>query len=96
MEFKSPYGEGSPYSEAPVRIHPVDEVKVIVLDDNNTIVHTCRMMGFNSVGEAVRTAFEEYARPTDIRDYTFRVNNITTGATGLYRLNAHDHLHLVV
>lgn len=96
MEFKSPYGTGTAYADAPVRIHPEDEVKVIVLNDVDAIVHTYDMKGFNSVGEAVRTAFEDYNRPTDIRDYTFRINNITTGATALYRVNAHGNLHLIV
>lgn len=78
------------------RLHKTDEVTVMMFDDRNRMVYTYTANGFNNVTQAINTTYDSSESKNDIRDYTFRVTDRSTGTTALYRMNAHDHLHLIV
>lgn len=88
--------KGIPYSKPSVRVKPDDEVKVMVFDNNGAMVFTYTARGFHNIETAIDKTFEVSGISGDIRDYTFRVTNIDTAATELYRINAHGHLHLII
>lgn len=78
------------------RLHSSDEVTVMMYDPESRMVYTHTGTGFSSISKAINTTYQGYTTTKDIRDFTFRVTDRTTGTTALYRMNAHDHLHLVV
>lgn len=96
MSYNNGQPAGTPYSEAAVRLHPEDEVKVIVLDDSGKLLYTYDAKGYHTLEDAVKAAYEASGSDLDIRDLTFRVTNLDTQASALYRFNAHDHLRLIV
>lgn len=87
---------GIPYADPEVRIKPEDEVKVMVYDRFGTLVHTYTARGMHNITEAVEAAYADSKRTDDKRDFTFRVTNLDSRASELYRLNAHGNLHLIV
>lgn len=82
--------------ENALRLHPEDEVKVIIMDDSGILLYTYDAKGYRHVEDAAKAAYEASGIDKDIRDLTFRVTNLDTRHSARYRFNAHDRLHLIV
>lgn len=85
-----------PYSVPADRLHRQDKVKVEIYDDNADEIGVEEITNVTEVIDAIRDAANQAHLPNDIRDYTFKVSNLTTGTVARYRVNAHHHLHLIV
>lgn len=78
------------------RLHPDDEVKVEIFDQDNVCVETYKGKGFNNVAQAIRSACEYSELPDDWRNYTFRVTDMPDSTTERYRINENNHVKLIV
>ena len=77
------------------RLMTEDTVKVEIYFENE-MVSEYTGTGFTVVYEAVAAAFEAYTGAKySIETYTFRVTDISTGSSALYRFDAHNHLVLI-
>ena len=79
------------------RIRPGDKIQVMIYDPDGKKIDTYDGTGFHTIGDAVRSAFESSNRNTeDIRDYVFRVFNVSESTSERYRVNAHGNVTLIV
>lgn len=77
------------------RLRPIDDVRV-EMDYNGKEIDAFQGSGYNTIQEAVRTAYEASKRTDlNIEDYVFRVTNLTTGTSARYRVNAGDNIKIL-
>ena len=79
------------------RLFPGNKVIVDVYNDDGVKVDTYQGADFHNVGEAIHAAYDSTDRNADdIRDYVFKVTDMTTGTHQRYRINAHGNVKLIV
>lgn len=77
------------------RLHPADDVLVELYLEGKK-VDTFEGSGYNTVREAVQSAFECSERPNlNTEDYVFRVTDLADGTSARYRVNAGGNLRLI-
>lgn len=83
--------------ETPDRLRTQDMVRVTIINTQDHTMHTLTADGFHDIMEAIERAWADWTSHTgDIRDYAFQVDDLASGVSHRYRINAHGNLHLDV
>lgn len=75
-------------------INPLDDVRVEIYEDGKK-VDTYQGSGFHTLDEAVTNAYEGSRQRNGIEDYIFTVENLSTGTSARYRIDAGGHLRII-
>lgn len=76
------------------RIYPVDDVRIELYFDGK-LKDAYQGSGYDNIEEAIRAAYEGVRSNANIEDYVFDVENLTTGTSGRYRINAGGNVTLL-
>ncbi len=78
------------------RLNPSDQIMVEIIDSYGTILATHISDGYHTIQQAVDDAFAKtMPKEQDIRDYTFKVTDRTTGTHERYLVNAGGNVRLL-
>lgn len=73
-----------------------DQVTVVILGPDDKSLYKSTNSGYHNLETAVSDAIQNANLDINPQDCVFEVTNQTTDVTHRYRLNAHDHLKLII
>lgn len=77
-------------------LKPEDQVKVTVSGPDGSKLYEATNTGYHSIESAIRETWDNANRDINPEDCVFKVDNLTTGVSHEYRINAHGNLKLIV
>lgn len=73
-----------------------NEVKVVILGPDDSILYESTNTGYHNIESAINNALENASLNVNPEDCVFEVENLTSGVSHKYRINAHGNLKLIV
>ena len=73
-----------------------DQVTVVIWGPNDKTLYKTTNSGYHNLEAAVSDAIQNANLDINPQDCVFEITNQTTDVTHRYRLNAHDHLKLII
>ncbi|MCH5240387.1 MAG: hypothetical protein J1F38_09190 [Muribaculaceae bacterium] len=73
-----------------------DQVSVTILGPDNSRLYDKTTKGLHNINSAIQEALEDAHIEIDPEELVFVVDNITTGVSHRYRINAHGNIKLIV
>lgn len=82
--------------EAVDSVRTGDEVKVTIFGPEGSNLYSSTNSGYHNIETAINAALGNANLGVTPEDCVFEVNNLTTGVSHRYRINAHGNLKLIV
>ena len=82
--------------EAIDRLNRSDEVTVTIYSPDDTRLYQSTTTGWHSIEEAIKAAIAAAGLSVNPEACVFQVDDVTSGISHRYRINAHGHLKLIV
>lgn len=73
-----------------------NEVKVVILGPDDSTLYESTNTGYHNIESAINNALENASLNVNPEDCVFEVENLTSGVSHKYRINAHGNLKLIV
>ena len=73
-----------------------DEVTVSIFGPDGSLLYKTTKKGCHSIENVVEEAVSQSNIEISPEDCVFEVDNLTTGVSHRYRLNAHGHIKLII